>query len=183
MAPLFVFFDQTKEKIDGYQKYLSSYPNMIFIHGTLDDILNTYYNKSTPFVLVSPANSYGNMRGGIDLCIIRKFPECEKKVLDEVKKSPYIDSTSRNIIPVGKCRCVELDNKQNVLIIAPTMETPKNIQGTENVYAAFKAIYKVTKQLSKNTIVACPCLGTGIGGMSGEDSALQILKYLQYVNK
>lgn len=178
--PTFVFFDLNKEKIDAYEKYLNCYNNMIFIHGSLDEILEKYYqNKTNPFILVSPANSYGNMKGGIDYAIIKKFPKCERRVIDAVGQSKYTDSGGRHIVPVGKSTVVKLDNKSGLLLMAPTMETPKNIQGTNNVYAAFRTIYKSTEQLSSKTIVAIPCLGTGIGGMSGEESVLQILQFMK----
>ncbi len=59
------------------------------------------------------------------------------------------------------------------------MLTPRNIQETNNVYLAFSAIYKNTKDLGTSVIVVCPCLGTGIGGMSGDESAEQILRFLK----
>lgn len=124
------------------------------------------------------------MKGGIDYAIIKRFPKCEKRVLELVKSSKYVDSEDRNIIPVGKCGCVPLDNSHGadgLLIVAPTMETPKNIKGTTNIYLAFKAIYDIVKKLNSITIVACPCLGTGIGGMSGKESALQIKLVLENV--
>lgn len=67
------------------------------------------------------------------------------------------------------------------MIICPTMETPMDIRGTDNVYLAFKGLLKflggLPKSKTKRTI-SIPAFGTLTGKMSGEDSALQILKAL-----
>ena len=179
--PTIVFFDYDKKKIESYEKVLGKLnKNIIFLHATFEEVLTKYYEKH-PFVLVSPANSYGNMCGGFDKDIIKKFPTCKNRVLDLVKRSAYSDSSGRSYIPVGVCKFVELDNKNNVLLMAPTMLTPRNIVGTSNIYLAFSAIYKNIKDLDDSVIVACPCLGTGIGGMSGEESAGQILRFYKQI--
>lgn len=143
----------------------------------MDDIIDVFYGKNK-IVLVSSANSYGNMKGGIDRDIIKKFPLCEKRVLEAINKCLHYDSSGRPFLPVDECKFVELDNNKNVLINAPTMKFPKNIQGTNNVYLAFKSIYEYVNVLNVDIIIACPCLGTGIGGMSGTESANQIFQYL-----
>lgn len=177
--PTIVFFDQDKDKIEQYSKILKYLNlNMKFLHASLDDIVNKYY-ETNPFILVSPANSYGDMNGGIDKAIIDKFPLVNKRVSALIKKSPYLDSGDRPFIPVGKMDFVELDDKKNILIVAPTMLTPRNIVGTNNIYLAFSAIYKNIKCLDDNVIIAIPCLGTGIGGLTGEESAKQILRVLK----
>lgn len=177
--PTIVFFDYSEDKIDQYTKILKfAIPNLKFMHATLDDVVDKYY-ETNPFILISPANSYGDMNGGIDKYIIDKFPLVKKRVLDLVKKSAYHDSSERPYIPVGVANFVELDDKKNILIMAPTMLTPRNIVGTNNIYLAFDAIYKIVKNLSDDVIVAIPCLGTGIGGLSGEESAKQILRVLK----
>lgn len=183
--PTFVFFDYNKDKIEAYSKILSgSHNDLVFLNCTLDEILVKYFGN--PFILVSPANSYGDMSGGIDRDIVKKFPKCKQAVLDIIKTTGIKDRSGRNHIPVGSCRLIQLDiinNKPRALLIAPTMETPKNIVGTNNVLLTFATIYKSTKNLSNVTIVAIPCLGTGVGGMNGEESALQILKWFKEVNK
>jgi O-acetyl-ADP-ribose deacetylase (regulator of RNase III) len=174
--PSIVFFDFNKETIQGYEKVLKGkYKNIIFLHYTLDEIVDKYY-EDNPIILVSPANSYGDMNGGIDRDIIKKFPLVKERVLKLVKKSAYSDSGNRPYIPVGVCKFVELDDKSNVLLMAPTMLTPRNIVGTNNVYLAFHSIFKNVKDLNSDVVVVIPCLGTGIGGLSGEESAKQIAR-------
>lgn len=183
--PTYVFFDYDKNKINVYEKILSKNKNhnFIFLNCDLEQILEKFYtNSKFPFILVSPANSYGDMTGGIDRDIIKHFPVCKQGVLDIVNTTGIRDSSGRKHIPVGDCRFVKLDSKYNALIMAPTMETPKNIVGTPNVYLAFKSIYFNTQQFASSVIIAIPCLGTGIGGLSGEESALQIMKFLDKLN-
>ena len=93
--PNICIFDYNKNKIESYEKILGKFnKKFIFMHATFDDVLEKYYNDH-PFVLVSPANSYGNMMGGIDLDIITKFPKCKNSVSDMVKKSDHLDSSNR----------------------------------------------------------------------------------------
>lgn len=122
------------------------------------------------------------MTGGIDREIVKKFPKCKQAVLYIVRTTGVNDRSGRKHVPVGSCKLVQLDTLPSALLMAPTMETPKNIVGTNNVFLAFSAIYENIKHLNNMTIVAIPCLGTGIGGMTGEESASQILKYFKKVN-
>lgn len=168
--PTIIFFDYNKEKISQYQKVLGNINNTIFINCLLEDL----FKKYNVDILVSPANSYGAMTGGIDRDIVKLFPVVEKNVLKKVNESVYSDSSSRKYIPVGKCKHVSLNNGK-ILLIAPTMQLPQNIVGTDNIELAFSAILEAIKHLDDCVIVACPCLGTGVGGMSGTESAMQIL--------
>ena len=58
------------------------------------------------------------------------------------------------------------------------MKHPKDITSTNNIFLAFNAILICLESLSchkQNLIIACPCLGTGIGNIKPETSAKQIL--------
>lgn len=175
--PHFLFFDMNADKINDYKKILGSIKNTSFFIGTLDNLVKLHNFN----VIVSPANSFGVMTGGIDSDIAKKWPDVVKNTLDVVKKSKHFDSSGNNYIPVGMCEGVLLDNKRKnkCMLVAPTMFLPKYIVGTQNVFLAFNAILGKTKSLDSSVIIACPCLGTGIGGMSGEESALQIKEAFQ----
>lgn len=164
----FLFFDVNTKKINEYEIILKQYTNLCFLNCSLNDLVTDYKFD----ILVSPANSFGDMTGGIDLAISKKWPNIVKNVLNKVNESKYRDSGDRKYIPVGVCEIVDLDiNKY--LLIAPTMYLPGNINNSNNIERAFSAILEMTKNY-KNMIIACPCLGTGIGGLTGTDSALQI---------
>lgn len=173
--PKIIFFDYNKDKISQYQKVLGNIDNTSFINCSLDDL----FKKYNVDILVSPANSYGIMTGGIDRDIVKLFPTVEKNVLKKVNESVYNDSSLKKYIPVGKCKHVPLNNNGKILLIAPTMQLPHNIVETNNIELAFSAILKAIKNLDDCVIVACPCLGTGVGGMSGTESAVQILRAIQ----
>jgi O-acetyl-ADP-ribose deacetylase (regulator of RNase III) len=176
--PKFVFFDINENKIESYKKLLGKFKNTSFFHGSLDKVIEKYDVS----VLVFPANSFGIMTGGIDRDIASKYPDVVKNVLDKVNQSTYRDSGGRHYIPVGICEAVLLKNTDanKCLLIAPTMFLPQNIVSTKNVAIAFRAILGKVKVLGNHIIVACPCLGTGVGGMSGEESAAQIAYCLEH---
>lgn len=170
-----LFFDINSDKINQYQSVLKGTKNVYFYHGSLDDVMSKY----SVDILVSPANSFGVMTGGIDRDIANKYPMVIDNVKNKINESNFVDSGGRKYIPVGKCEAVKLDNQKKVMIIAPTMFLPKNIVGTNNVYLAFNAILDKIEKLkytNYDVVVACPCLGTGVGGLTGTESANQILK-------
>jgi len=177
--PSFIFFDYNKEKIVEYREILKSHIDAQFYYGTLVDVMKNFDIN----VLVSPANSYGIMTGGIDRDIVEMYPMVIDNVNAKINQSSDFDSGGRKIIPVGRCEAVSLNNKDKIMLIAPTMFLPKNIEGTFNVFHAFSAILKLTDKLPKNVLIACPCLGTGVGGLSGTKSAMQILRAIQLHKK
>lgn len=64
--------------------------------------------------------------------------------------------------------------------VAPTMRVPGSIEGTHNVYYAFRSLLlSVIKhnEISSEPIKSelCPGLGTGIGGMSEHKASRQML--------
>ena len=126
--------------------------------------------------LVSPANSYGYMRGGIDGFYTRTFgTELEKRVRDKIKKE------YNGKLPVGKAISVELPGPHNYsfkyLISAPTMQEPGTylVGQEENIYKATKAAIKEAKKLGIKSI-AIPGMGTGVGGISPSTAAKLMVK-------
>jgi O-acetyl-ADP-ribose deacetylase (regulator of RNase III) len=91
--------------------------------------------------IVSPANSFGQMDGGIDASLSR--------MLMKHYDVEYIGRKVRKVIaeeyfgeqPVGTCILLETDNHSfPYLAHAPTMTTPRTVTGTLNAYYAFKAV-------------------------------------------
>ena len=92
--------------------------------------------------IVSPANSFGYMDGGIDLVYIHRFgwqlQECLQSHLREQHDGE---------LPVGQATIVEtFEPSIPYLISAPTMRVPMNVSGTLNAYLAFRAAIRVVKQ-------------------------------------
>lgn len=143
-------------------------------------------------VFVSPANSYGYMDGGIDDFYERSmWPEIGVRVrraFTDVSHEKTI--YGRKTLSIGSALIVHVgptkvsgkveegpSGKPIRLISAPTMELPHNIEGTpQNVYYAMYAIFKLCQSLDDNELVAIPGMGTGVGGLSGRESAEQILR-------
>ena len=116
--------------------------------------------------LVSPANSFGYMDGGIDLAYLRFFGlELQSKVQEKIR------SDFHGELPVGQALIVPTGHESiPYLVVAPTMRIPDRIGETVNVYLAFRAaLLAVLAQndRSPNSIktLRFPALGTGVGSM------------------
>ncbi|MCE7996762.1 MAG: phage tail protein [Roseivirga sp.] len=121
-------------------------------------------------VLVSPANSFGFMNGGIDFSISKNLGwHIEKEVQKRIREEFFGE------LLVGQALIVETGHTDfPYLISAPTMRTPMTILRSPNVYLAMKAILTLLKYgrfanseliSQKVSTVAIPGLGTGVGQM------------------
>lgn len=125
--------------------------------------------------MVSPANSFGMMDGGIDAAIIRFFG---KSLMDRVQQRILDEYLGEQ--PVGTSIIVETNHpKHPYLAHTPTMRVPMSIQGTHNPYMAMWAMLLAVRkhnQTSKQVIntIACPGLGTGIGRVPYTEAARQM---------
>ncbi|MFK7077936.1 macro domain-containing protein [Flavobacterium oreochromis] len=113
--------------------------------------------------IVSPANSFGFMDGGLDLHISETLGwHIEKKLQEEIKKSDEKE------LLIGKSITVETGNKSiPYLISAPTMRVPMsfNIATSVNAYLAMKAILIAANKNENIHTVSIPGLCTGCGRM------------------
>ena len=163
----------------------------IFLH-TLDSdmaIAWTTAFKSTPDVLivegdiledrcdalVSPANSFGFMDGGIDLAYLRHFgTELQSRVQAKIK------SEFHGELPVGQAAVVPTGHGTTpYLVVAPTMRIPDHIGNTLNVYLAFRAALLAVLAYNLSASIAIqslrsPALGTGVGAMPLTRAARQM---------
>lgn len=184
MFPQFIFFDLNKNFIDKYKIILNNeIPNSYFIHDNLESLLQKHKFINT---IISPANSYGFMNGGIDTVINTILDNVEPLVKQKIIQFGSIDNSGRNYLPVGKCFIVEKNNYY--LFVAPTMTLPSKLpKDTLNISLAFYSILEEAVKLSFQTktqlVIACPCLGTGVGQMNPIDSAKQILGAYKYFCK
>jgi len=123
--------------------------------------------------LVSPANSFGFMDGGLDQAISERFGwDLEKNLQEQISKRPL-----RELL-VGEALLVETgDERIPWLISAPTMRVPMRLWQTVNAYLAMKAILNIGQiQNEKNSIktIAIPGLGTGVGALPAMTAAYQM---------
>lgn len=133
--------------------------------------------------VVSPANSFGFMDGGIDVAYLEYFgPTLQRLVQNR------IEQFHAGELLVGTADIVETNNTSiPYLIIAPTMRVPMLLRNSVNPYLAARAVFLFIKHgvfhdgqhrgepIAKyiNTI-AMPGLGTGVGQISPNTSAHQM---------
>ncbi|GAA4373233.1 macro domain-containing protein [Hymenobacter koreensis] len=118
--------------------------------------------------IVSPANSFGFMNGGIDFAISKHLGWHLEKDLQRVIRDKHYGE-----LLVGQAEIIETGSPLfPYLISAPTMRTPMTITRGPNVYQAMKAILVLLRHgrlstsepvADKVQTVAIPGLGTGVG--------------------
>ena len=152
----------------AFQEHFSYLPNI--------EVVNNYFEWLPEFdCLVSPANSFGMMDGGMDAAIIKFFG---RSLMTKVQQ--YILQEFLGEQPVGTSFIVETGHpKHPFLAHTPTMRVPMSIAGTDIPYVAMWAMLLAVRrhnQSSDRTIdsVACPGLGTGIGRVPYQEAARQM---------
>jgi O-acetyl-ADP-ribose deacetylase (regulator of RNase III) len=129
--------------------------------------------------LVSPANSFGFMTGGIDLHYKNYIGQQMEDDLRSVILKEF-----RNELLVGQAVAIVISPpplvRYKYLIAAPTMRVPENVSHTINAYLAAKAALIEALAWQIESIVF-PGLGTGTGGMLPEDCAKQVSEAIKYV--
>ena len=126
--------------------------------------------KAAEGCIVSPANGYGFMDGGIDKAYVSYFgAEIQRRVITAIASRP------EGHLPVGASMLVPTGHAViRFLLLAPTMVTPEFIPA-ENAYRAMRAVLRLADQYSeKLAAIYCPGLGTGVGGLSPSVAADQM---------
>jgi O-acetyl-ADP-ribose deacetylase (regulator of RNase III) len=133
--------------------------------------------------VVSPANSYGFMDGGIDGLYLWHFGnDLQMRVRRQI-----FDHHHGEIV-VGQADVVATENVRiPYLIFAPTMRVPMHLPETVNPYLAARAIFLLVKYGSFRAgqhagqkisahieTIALPGLGTGVGKVSFDTCAQQV---------
>jgi O-acetyl-ADP-ribose deacetylase (regulator of RNase III) len=133
--------------------------------------------------VVSPANSFGFMDGGIDLIYSRHFGWHVQDRLQELIKEHH-----HGELLVGSAEIVATDNDRiPFLIAAPTMRVPMILTQTASPYLAARAVLLLVKNGDFKSgsrrgtsvgdsvrTVAFPGLGTGVGRVPAEVCARQV---------
>jgi O-acetyl-ADP-ribose deacetylase (regulator of RNase III) len=131
------------------------------------DILSVARNA-----LVSPANSYGFMDGGIDAHYSQFFgPALQAAVQEAINRRP------EGHLPVGASLVVRTGHPRiPFLIVAPTMHTPEEVPGL-NCYRAMRAILRLVDAEPEITgEIFCPGLATGTGRVPPAEAAAEMLR-------
>ena len=136
--------------------------------------------------LVSPANSFGFMDGGIDMAISKFFGWHIQARLQK-----RIQTKHHGELLVGAAEIIATDHpKIPYVISSPTMRVPMILKDTVNVYLAIRAVLLLVKYgkfedgtaiADKVRVVALPGMGTGVGNVTPEVFARQMKRAVEDV--
>ncbi len=173
-----ILVDPKPEMVAEWQAAFSDFPEVSTVNGYFEDL--PHFD-----CMVSAANSFGLMDGGVDLATTNHFGvQLERRV------QRYILDHYRGEQPVGTSFVISAtqDGKQ-FIAHTPTMRVPMVINGTDNVYLAMKAMLEAVWQHNEQNpeqkiqTVACPGLGTATGRVPLKEAARQMsLAYKNFLN-
>jgi O-acetyl-ADP-ribose deacetylase (regulator of RNase III) len=125
--------------------------------------------------LISPANSFGDMSGGIDQQIDRFYNEAAQRAT-----MSRIAERFHGELPVGVATIIAMGSRRfPFLIVSPTMRVPSRVSGTINAYLSMRAALVAILDHNKDGLVrissvAVPGLCTGVGGMPADEAGPQM---------
>ena len=120
--------------------------------------------------IVSPANSFGIMDGGIDKEITEQLGLSLEIKLKQIIADKYFGELS-----IGDAVVVTINKPSfKYMIAAPTMRVPMNVSQTTNAYIAFRAMLIAALKHESIESIATPMFCTGIGKMNYKVAATQM---------
>jgi O-acetyl-ADP-ribose deacetylase (regulator of RNase III) len=149
------------------------------------EIFNGSFERVPEFdCMVSAANSFGLMDGGVDLAIIKFFGAQLEQCVQRHILENYLGEQN-----VGTSFIVETGHPRHPFVAhTPTMRVPMDIAHTDNVYRAMWAMllavhhHNQSAERKINSVV-CPGLGTGTGNVPFKEAARQMAHaYRNYVH-
>lgn len=161
-----ILTDLSPKLLDAWKEFFSHQEDVT--------ILESDITKVACDAIVSPANSFGFMDGGLDYALSERFGwDLEKNLQKIIKDLPEGE------LLVGQALVLETgDSIVPFIISAPTMRIPTNfnIDTSINAYLAMKAILIKAKSDSRISSVAIPGLCTGVGRMQPIIAARQMFQ-------
>ena len=162
-----VLRDRKPELADAWREAFGDNQKVQVSHGDIFDVRAD--------AIISPANSFGFMDGGIDLVYSQKFGWDLQERLQQVLTDEHYGE-----LPVGQAAIIETDDPDiPFLISAPTMRVPAIVDETPNAYLAFRAAliavlrHNETQERKIGSVLS-PGLGTAVGRMPVERAAEQM---------
>ncbi len=138
---------------------------------------------ATADALVSPANSFGFMDGGLDWSISDLFEWKIQAIVQKVIRTKHAGE-----LLVGDAEIVATNHEKfRYLVCAPTMRIPQNVESSINAFLAMRAIllsvqrFNAANNGAKKSVVI-PGLCTGVGKMPYERCARQMRTAYDLVN-
>ena len=151
-----------RDLVDAWAKEFAPHPSVRIVHGSIFD--------TDADTLVSPANSFGVMDGGLDGKLRDYFGlSIEATVRERIRTEFHGE------LPVGLATIVETGHaRHRYLISAPTMRYPADVSGSVNAYLAAKATLHVARGHPEPLRIAMPGFCALTGGMSSFQVARQM---------
>ena len=183
------FVDRNVEFVEACQQSFAEFDRVYVLEGNILEFAEC--------AIVSPANSYGFMDGGIDRQYVNFFGEpIERKLQTAIQRGlggfPHerlnqeaIAKRKEGYLPVGSAEIIETCHSRiPYLIAAPTMITPEVVSAENCFYATIAILIAASKHYDIITKIYCPGLGTGIGKVSPQIAAKEMsMAYRKWSNK
>lgn len=158
---------------DAWRALAADRPGLVVHQGSITDV--------TTDAVVSPANSFGLMGGGIDAVYARWFPGISDRVraVSGADRGDELPVGAAVIVPTGA-------ERPSWLISAPTMRRPGELLHPDGTAAgaAAAAVFRLWRDgllpgaagRVRDTVqsIALPGLGTGVGGLNPQVCARQV---------
>ncbi len=173
-----IIVDPKESLCEAMREQFVGLPDVEVVHG--------YFEHLPEYdCMVSAANSFGLMDGGVDGAITHFFGA---QLMRRVQQRILEDFLGEQ--PVGTSIIVEtLDPKHPFLAHTPTMRVPMTIAHMDNVYNAMWAMLLAVRRHNQSRdrkieTIACPGLGTGTGEVPFRQAAKQMaLAYRNFLNQ
>jgi O-acetyl-ADP-ribose deacetylase (regulator of RNase III) len=163
------------ELANAWQRHCGELPDVSVHRGSILDL--------SVDAVVSPANSFGFMDGGIDHLYSHRFGWEVQDRLQELIRTRH-----HGELLVGAAEIVETGNDRIPFVIAaPTMRVPMILRDTVNPYLAARAVFRLIRHgvvpagvlagervETVVTSIAFPGLGTGVGQVDPNTCARQV---------
>jgi len=149
--------DKNKDLVNEWINAFNDYQNVKVSCGNILDM--------NADAIISPANSFGFMDGGIDLVYSEYFGwNLQDSLQNKIRNEFYGE------LPVGLATIIETGNDNiKYLVSCPTMRVPENVSDTVNAYLAFRAgLIEIINFNKKNTVKITSVLCPGLGTLSGK---------------
>jgi O-acetyl-ADP-ribose deacetylase (regulator of RNase III) len=172
-----ILVDPVAPLCDALRAHFQDLPHVDIVQGRFEELPQFD-------CMVSAANSFGLMDGGVDAAITQFFGyqlmlRVQQRILDEFLGEQ----------PVGTSMIVETGHAKHPFIAhTPTMRVPMSIAHTDNVYKAMWAMLLAVRRHNKEMerkieVIACPGLGTATGSVPGQQAARQMaLAYRHFLD-
>lgn len=164
-----ILCDRNENQVRAWNKAIAS--SIVRPNYEVVTVLGEIFQDATKAtVIVSPANSFGFMDGGIDLVYTQRFGDIQSEVQRRI-----VNDFDGELL-VGQALAVETrDENWPFLISAPTMRVPAKILDYTDVYLATRAAVRCARSLGGVSSILFPGMGTGVGGVHPDIAAKQML--------